>query len=73
MDGYDIEADPRAKGPCLGCGIEVLGSGFTLRHSSGESLSPYCSQSCADQDAEADILGVDFDQDDGAGAIDEPR
>jgi len=73
MDGYRIEVDPCAKGPCLGCGIEVLGSGFVLRHPDGESLSPYCSRSCADQDAEADVLGSDFDPDEGDGAIDEPR
>lgn len=73
MDGYSIEADPLAKGSCLGCGIEVLGSGFALMHSGGGSLSPYCSRSCADQDAEADVLGDDFDPDEGDGAIDEPR
>lgn len=74
MDGYSIEVDPRAKGPCLGCGMEVLsGSGFALRHSGGEYLSPYCSRSCAGQDADADVLGADFNSDEGDEAIDEPR
>lgn len=73
MGEYSVDGDPRAKGPCLGCGIEVLGSGFALRHSGGASLSPYCSRSCAGHDAEADVLGGDFDPDEGEGAIDEPR
>lgn len=74
MDEYSVDVDPRAKGPCLGCGMEVLeGSGFTLRRSCGSSLSPYCSRSCAGHDAEADALGGDFDPDEGADAIDEPR
>ncbi len=73
MDKYSIEADPRANGPCLGCGIKVIGPAFAIRHSDGGSLSPYCSRSCASNDAEADVLGADFDQDDGVDAIDEPR
>ena len=73
MDEYSIGADSRANGPCLGCGIEVRGSGFILRHSNGGSSSPYCSQSCVRHDADADVLGDDFDCDEGIEAIDEPR
>jgi len=73
MGSYNIEADSHAKGPCLGCGMEVLGPGFILRHSSGEAISPYCSQSCAYQDADADVLGDDFNADECEDAIDEPR
>jgi len=72
---YTVSPDAAASGPCLGCGMQVLaGTGFTLKHTSGGSSSPYCSRACAAQDISADIFSDGFDDGDGdLDPMDEPR
>lgn len=66
---YVIESDPAA-GPCLSCGIEVLGDGFCLGHDN-RRLTPYCSRACAERDAEGGVF--DEDAEEQYSPLDEPR
>jgi len=69
---YSIAPEPRASGRCLGCGISIVGPGFSLGHASGRRASFYCSRACAEQDAATDTLADGFEDED-IDPIDEPR
>jgi len=70
--GYSIVPEPGASGPCLGCGITIVGPGFSIGHASGRRAWPYCSRACAEQDAADDVLADGFEDED-IDPIDEPR
>ena len=69
---YSIAPEPQASGHCLGCGITIVGPGFSLGHVSGRRALSYCSRACAEQDAAADVLADGFEDED-IDPIDEPR
>lgn len=71
-EDYTLQVAPDASGPCRGCGMTIAGSGFRLNHASGRSSSFYCSRACTLQDAEDDVLGEGFD-DEEISPVDEPR
>ena len=73
-NGYTVRGiDFANKETCLTCRVTLPGTAYELIHDSGRIASPYCSEACADLDAEAGALAEEFEDDEGLQPMDEPR
>lgn len=75
LSGYTVRRiDFLDKGTCLSCRRVLTDAAYELVHNSERTALPYCSETCACMDADADILAEDFDDgDDDLQPMDEPR